>query len=67
MKKNDIKKLVNKTAAELLKDVAEAKEKLWELSRDIASGKQKNPHSRIALRRDIARMLTFAKINKTAK
>ncbi len=67
MKKNDVKKLPNKTVAELAKDVAEAKEKLWQLSRDIASGKVKNAHAKSALRRDIARMLTVMQNKQTTK
>ena len=60
MKKNDVKKLLNTSAAELMKDVVEAKEKLIEMKRDIVSGKLKNSHAYITLRRDIARMLTAA-------
>lgn len=67
MKKSEIKKLANKSAEELAKDAAEAKEKLWQLSRDIASGKIKNAHARSALRRDIARMLTVMHNKQTSK
>ena len=67
MKKQDVKKLVNKSAAELAKDVSEAKEKLWELVRDIASGKVKNARSKGVLRRDIARMLTVMHTKQTSK
>jgi len=58
MKKIEIEKLINKSVEELTKDVLEAKEKLWELKRDIASGKVKNHQSGSELRRNIARMLT---------
>ncbi len=67
MKKNDIKKLVSKSAAELIKDVTEAKEKLVELKRDILSGKVKNAHAYGALKKDIARMLTAAHTKPTTK
>lgn len=61
MKKADLAKLKNRSAEELRKEVAEVKEKLWELRREIASGKVKNTKARTALRRDIARMLTLAR------
>ena len=64
MKKGDITKLKNRSAEELRKEVAEAKEKLWELRREIAGGKVKNVKTRGALRRDVARMLTI--INQQA-
>jgi ribosomal protein L29 len=67
MKRNDIKKLVNKTPAELVKDIAESKEKLWELRREIAAGKVKNAHSKSVLRRDIARMFTVMQNKQTSK
>jgi ribosomal protein L29 len=59
MKKNDFQKLKNRSQAELVKDLVEAREKLWNLSRAIADGKEKNNRSAKALRRDIARMLTL--------
>ena len=67
MKKNDVKKLLNKSAEELMKDVAESKEKLWQMKRDIVSGKVKNAHSYGALQRDIARMLTVAHTKQTSE
>lgn len=63
MKRTDVKKLANMSAAELLKNVAESKEKLWEMKRDVASGKVKNAHAITVLRRDIARMLFAAQAN----
>ncbi len=60
MKKQEVAKLKNKSAAELTKDVAEAKEKLWQLRREIEGGKVKNVHAKAELRRDIARMITVA-------
>ncbi len=67
MKKNDVKKLVNKSAVELMKDVAEAKVKLADVKRDILSGKVKNAHAYGALKKDISRMLTVAHIKNTTK
>jgi ribosomal protein L29 len=58
MKKADLAKLKNRSAEELRKEVAESKEKLWELRREIAGGKIKNVKARSVLRRDIARMMT---------
>ena len=66
MKRNDIKKLAARSTEELTKEVSEAKEKLWQLGRDLASGKVKDSHAAIKLRRDIARMLTVVQ-NKTSK
>jgi ribosomal protein L29 len=67
MKKNDVKKILDKSAVELAKDVAEAKEKLWDLKRDITSGKVKNAHAAGELRRTIARMLTVMHNKQTSK
>jgi ribosomal protein L29 len=67
MKKNDVKKILDKSATELAKDITEAKEKLWELKRDIVSGKVKNAHSAGELRRTIARMLTVMHNKQTSK
>lgn len=61
MKKTDFEKLKNRTVAELSKDLAEAKEKLWTMKREIENGKQKNVRSAAALRRDIARIGTLIK------
>ncbi len=60
MKKNDISKLKNRSEAELRKEAVEAKEKLWEIRREIAGGKIKNVKARNALRKDVARLLTIA-------
>ncbi len=67
MKTNEVKKLATKSIAELVKDVAEAKEKLWETHRDVKSGKVKNSHLIGELRRDIARMLTVVQNKRTAE
>lgn len=62
MKKTDFEKLKNRTSAELVRDLAETKEKLWTLKHEIENGKQKNVRSAAALRRDIARMGTLIEI-----
>lgn len=67
MKRTDLKKLNTRSAEELTKDIFEAKEKLWQLRREIASGKVKNNQSRTALRRDIARMFTAISAKRSTK
>lgn len=67
MKSNDVKKIMSKSAAELTKDLSEAREKLWETKRDIASGKLKNAHAAAEQRRTIARMLTALTALKKSK
>jgi ribosomal protein L29 len=67
MKKNEVKKLVTKSMTELVKDIAEAKEKLWETHRDVKSGKVKNSHLIGELRKDIARMLTIVQNKQIAE
>jgi ribosomal protein L29 len=59
MKRKDFEKLKTKSQAELTADVATAKEKLWQLGRDIAGGKVKNVREVRQVRIDIARMLTL--------
>lgn len=65
MKTNEVKKIFSTPAAELRKNIVEAREKLWEMKRDIASGKLKNPYAAIELRRTIARMLTALNTTST--
>ncbi len=59
MKKKDLEKLKGRTVAELTADVKTAKEKLWQLGKDLTAGKQKNGHALRATRVEIARMLTL--------
>ena len=62
MKKNEIKKLKEKNTTELQKGLAEAREELRTLRFDLASGKVKNVQSINEVRKKIARMLTFIKL-----
>lgn len=64
MKKNDIAKLKTMSEGELAKGVASAKEELRTMKFELASGKVKNAGAIRELRRKIARMMTFAAINK---
>lgn len=66
MKKTEFAKLKNQSAAELAKLLAETKEKLVNLTHDIAANKVKNVRSAGALRRDIARIMTLMQ-NKPTK
>jgi len=42
MKKDDLKKLRDKTADDLKKDLQKDKDSLWNVKKDLASGKVKN-------------------------
>ncbi len=59
MKKKEFEKFKNRSVAELTKDVAEQKEKLYQAKREISAGKTTNVRKAGAIRRDIARMLTL--------
>lgn len=59
MKKRDIEKIKNKSEGELKADLAAAREKLWQVKKDIAGGKVKNVREARLVRNDIARMLTL--------
>jgi ribosomal protein L29 len=59
MKRKDFEKIQNRSAAELRKDVAEIRERLWTTQREIAVGKVKNVRAGREIRKDIARMLTL--------
>lgn len=67
MKTKDIQKLKNKSAEELKKEVAEKKEKLWELKKDVVSGKLKNVRAPREAAKEIARMLTLIKEKEAKK
>lgn len=67
MKKTELAKLKNQTAAELAKTLAESREKLVKLTHEIAGNKVKNVHSANALRRDIARIMTLMQNKPTTK
>lgn len=59
MKKSDIKDLKNKPKEELMKMLAETKNKIREAAFDLEAGKLKNVNSLTALKKDVARILTF--------
>lgn len=67
MKKSDIQKLHKKTVADLKKDLAAAREELQSLRFDLAAGKVKNISRATAIRRKIARILTFIKEKESVK
>lgn len=61
MKKKEILELKTKPLAELEKFVRDSKEKLRVMKFDLAAGKVKDVKDLRALRKDIARALTFMK------
>lgn len=61
MKKTEIKKLSNKTPADLRKALGEAREELRTLRFDLAAGKVKNIQKAREIKKKIARILTFIK------
>ena len=63
MKIREIRELHNKPLAELEKSLRESQERLRALKFDLAAGKVKNVGELRTLRKDIARILTFIKIN----
>jgi ribosomal protein L29 len=67
MKKQDVAKLNNRSAEELLKDADVLREKIWEMRREIAGGKIKNVKAKRALRKDLARTLTVVSIKGLQK
>ncbi len=67
MPKKDFEKLKTQGAVELAKSVAEAREKLWNMQRELNDGKLKNVRALQVVRREIARMLTLLQIKKTAE
>ena len=67
MKKKDIEQLKNATVKELAAQVAEARTKLQGLFFDRSVGKINNPHEIQHLKKHIARMLTFSKLNSETK
>ena len=60
MKRKEIETLKSMTAEELGKLVRERREKLRALQFDLAAGKVKNVSELRAVRKEIARLLTFA-------
>jgi ribosomal protein L29 len=64
MKKNEIKKLSDKTIADLRKALTEAREELRALRFDLAAGKVKNIQKAKEVRKKIARVLTFIQLKE---
>ncbi len=64
MKKNDIKKLGDKTIPDLKKTLVEAREELRTLRFDLAAGKVKNIQKAKEVRKKIARVLTFIRLKE---
>lgn len=62
MKKNDIKKLKERNAKDLERDLAEAREELRALKFDLAAGKVKNVRAINENKKKIARIMTFLNI-----
>jgi ribosomal protein L29 len=61
MKTREIQELKNKSAAELEKMMKEGRAKLHSMQLDLVAGKVKNVSLLRALKKDIARMMTFVK------
>lgn len=59
MKKNDIKKLKERNAKDLEKDLVDAREELRALKFDLAAGKVKNVRAINENKKKIARIMTF--------
>lgn len=59
MKKKEIQQLKTKPEADLVKSLAEHREKLWSLRTDLAAGKVKNVEDIKNTRKMIARLMTF--------
>ncbi|MBM3257082.1 MAG: 50S ribosomal protein L29 [Candidatus Liptonbacteria bacterium] len=65
MKKREIEQLKTKPVAELSKLIKESEEKLRKLRFDLEAGKVKNVAELRMIRKAIARMKTFSKIQST--
>ena len=61
IKKEDIKKLREKTADDLKKDLQKDKDNLWNAKKDLASGKVKNISEIHRLKKTIAAINTLLK------
>lgn len=66
MKTKEIKELKSRSVAELSKMVHDGRDRLRTLRLDLIAGKVKNVGELRALRKDIARMLTFMHAAKAA-
>lgn len=64
MKNRDaLAQIKNKPDADLKKDLGEYRERLWVLKNDLAQGKVKNVGEIKAIKKAIARIMTFMKKN----
>ena len=61
MKKEDIKKLREKTATDLEKEILVVKDNLWKMKNDLARGKVKNIREVHNLKRTVAVIKTLLK------
>lgn len=59
MKKKELEQLKTKPVAELTKNLAEYRDKLWSLKTDLAAGKIKNIQEINKVKKNIARILTL--------
>jgi len=59
MKRREFKQLKNKPSTELKIQLASLKDKLWELKKDLVSGKVKNVSEIRKIKKDIARITTL--------
>ena len=67
MKNQEIKELKNKPPKELEQMLKESREELRRMRFDLAAGKVKNVSKVRAVRKDIARLMTFLNIAKMAE
>ena len=61
MKRREVQELKTRPPAELEKKFEEFRSSLWSLKKDLAAGKVKNVREIKALKKNIARVLTFLK------
>lgn len=64
MKRKDWEQVKTKPLADLKKNLAEYREKLWSLRTDLAAGKVKNVKEIKDIKKTIARILTLMSTNK---
>ncbi|OGY68343.1 MAG: 50S ribosomal protein L29 [Candidatus Harrisonbacteria bacterium RIFCSPLOWO2_02_FULL_45_10c] len=64
MKKETLKKMREKTPADIVKEIQSQKDSLWQLRVDLASGKVKNVRQIRAIKKTIAVLNTLSGENK---
>ena len=67
MKKNDLNDLKKKTTKELTHMLKELNKKKLEVAIELKMGKVKNVHTRLNLKRDIAKVMTILKLKQIAE